>query len=290
MEEKLIELRERVENQKIISNGKPIHIKIAKDYFEENVDFSLRIIDLPGKGSSNKKEEEHVDAILSRYSSIATTIIFVSNIKQIKGLQDLIDSYSFTKYYPEKCKAVLTFSFSADSVETELDSLLEKKGLKLDTFKNIIEKELTETFSDDFGKYDFFPLEYGDSLETKLEHCLTQEKETIKEIVNTILGELKEKIQKSSSEYSKLVQNHKLPEKIQELIRGKNGEINLINEIFNKEQDIFTRKVNKSKDELLNLKNHFDETNEELKKKLPLEIVNDSLKNKESQSFNITLL
>jgi hypothetical protein len=264
LEEKLKGLRNRVENNKIISSDKPIHIKIAKDYFEENANFSLRIIDLPGKGSSNKEEETHVEEILKTYSNVATTIIFVSRADNISDLKSLMESYSFTKYYPDKCAVVLTYSFSANSVVEEL----KKNGLMIDNFKCIINKSLEEMFADDFKKYNFFPLEYGDSMETKLGNSQAHEKEKIKEIVKEIFKDLKDKIQKSSSEYSKLMQNNELPRIIQRLKTEKEKESKEIEEKINKDENVLNEKIKKSNEEIKVYRKLHKELKEDIETKL----------------------
>lgn len=224
LENKLKYLRERVEKNSLLNFNKPIHIKIAKDYFAENSNFPLKIIDLPGQGSSNLKENNHVEEVVQRYASIATTIIFVSRIENIASLKTLMDSYSLSKYYPDKCKVVLTFAFSAETVRKKINDLIKKEMLTTSSFEETINKDLKETFKENFEKYKFFPLEYGESMETELKKHFISAKESIETIINSILYNLKNEIQTTSSEYFQLMQNYKLPKIIRNLIHERENQ------------------------------------------------------------------
>jgi GTP-binding protein EngB required for normal cell division len=204
----LRDLRLKVENHSYVSDEAVI-IKVARNYFSnKSSDTDLTIIDLPGYGSSNPKEKQHVDNIIKKYKSISTLNLLIEKADNMNSLSKIFKEDEF-RFNSELFRVVLTFSVTPASM---MDNLL-KEGVSRNKYEQIINNDFKRTFPTE--NIIVYPLEFGDSW-NNMEDAPDQEQ--IKQKMNSILIEIKQDLKKdiveSSKKYNAIIQKSKLPNKI----------------------------------------------------------------------------
>lgn len=202
LKQKLKDLRNRVENNvelrnlgEVMSN---VLIKIPGKYFTQRNSLNINIIDLPGFGSANEKEQRHVKKVIENITPILNLVLIVSN-----KITDLVNSDKPCRQF----RYILTRSVSSDSVRKKFEEgvIKDKK-----TYLKFVETE----FEIKPARGTVYPLEYGDSWD-KLE---TNIKNKAESIIEELFKDLREDISKSSSEYNQLMQNANHFKYIEEMI------------------------------------------------------------------------
>ena len=205
LKQKLKSLRNRVEKNVEIKNlgkvGSNVLIKIAKKYFEKRNSLNINIIDLPGFGSANEKEQRHVQKVIENIVPILNLVLIVSN-----KITDLVKSDKPCRQF----RYILTRSVSSDSVRKKFEeNLIKDKKNYLKFVKSefeVLPKEVK-----------VYPLEYGDSWD-KLEVKIKNKAENI---IDELFEDLREDISQSSSEYNQLMQSANHFKYIEEMIDQK---------------------------------------------------------------------
>ncbi len=172
LENKLIELKTKVENKK--ANTTPVRIKIPKKFFTKENDLKINIIDLPGIGSRNKQEKAHVLETIHNLVPHANVILIVTTINNVVHLGS--NSFMNLKIddwrdFPERFRIILThcgtdgttrrlLDNNEISTKEEFRSYLKDKftksventpeNIKLYPIENFEEKKIPKNLFDDF--------------------------------------------------------------------------------------------------------------------------------------------
>lgn len=213
---KLKDLRYRVEQNIDINNQKEqkskVLIKIPKKFFEDKNTLNLNIIDLPGYGSANEKEQRHVKKLIEDIIPILNLVLIVSN-----NIPDLQKKKSPIKQF----RYILTRSVSSKSVFKEFKkSNITDKNNYLEFIKNQFEKLSNEV--------KVYPLEYGDSW-SSLDMTVKNKAEGI---IDELFEDLRKDISVSSTEYNQLMQNAN---------HYKNIQKNIEEDLENRDNEIITK-------------------------------------------------
>jgi GTPase SAR1 family protein len=197
---RLQDVRKRVEARTLRST-EPIHISLGRNYFPTDYDpQNLTVIDLPGLGSNEEREKEHVEELLHEIVRFATTILLVLRADDVARLDRLeLPGLGPWQHFHEKCLLVVTYSSSAQSIREFLTSKLaeglDEKGW-LDQFAPGIPQI---NRCKDFASCSLFPLEYGHSW-----HAFGQgdqfpkEQRLVAPIINRLTQRLRDEILKAS--------------------------------------------------------------------------------------------
>lgn len=229
LKEKLKILRKRVENNIEIDNLENsncnVLIKIPLIFFEERNIIDLKIIDLPGYGSANEKEQKHVQKVINDIKPILNLVLIVSN-----SITDLVNCAKPCKQF----KYVLTRSVSKASVRKQFE---EDRISDKDAYVEFVRSEF-ERLS---RRVKVYPLEYGDSW-LKLDKKIKGKAESI---MIELFEDLRTDISESSTDYNRLMQNanyyRDIKKKIKierkrfnKTIKNKNNEIEKLNRYLNR--------------------------------------------------------
>ncbi len=162
LETALQTIRKQIENGKV-SYDKPIILDIAQQFFS-NKRFAeksklISIIDLPGDDTKEKREEEYVELILTRYMPLCSVCLVMEISSKIVRLfqldRPLVKDWM---HYPQNFRVVLTHCLQSDSVKRaiedgEITSLAEFKA----NFRDHLQRNEQEIPNQ------IYPLEFGDT-------------------------------------------------------------------------------------------------------------------------------
>jgi len=237
LKQKLKDLRDRVENNVELNNLEELKsnvlIKIPKKYFEERNTLNINIIDLPGFGSANDKEQSHVKKVIENIIPILNLVLIVSD-----KITDLVKSDKPCRQF----RYILTRSVSSDSVKKKFE---EGYITHKDNYVEFVRSEFEELSNE----VTVYPLEYGDSWDT-LDKKI---KDKAEGIIDGLFEDLRNDISKSSTEYNQLMQNTNHYKHIEEIVAKELEDFKI--EIEVKEEETKTLKVEKS--ELEKSNNHW---------------------------------
>ncbi len=188
LEKKLKDIRSQVESNRRRTDI--LHIFIPNKYFESESD--LNILDTPGLGSRNSKEDRHTSSIMNTYLLVADVVIIACKADDIQSLGSIGDNAE-TDYLPMSWKKlpnhyiiVTTYSYSQASVKKHIKEGF-YKYIK-DYFRNEMDKIFGESC-----EIKVFPIEIGGSFEILCERMPEYEQE-IKSTNSRILKEIKEAV------------------------------------------------------------------------------------------------
>jgi energy-coupling factor transporter ATP-binding protein EcfA2 len=162
LETALQTIRKQIESGKV-SYDKPIILDIAQQFFS-NKRFAekskfISIIDLPGDDTKEKREEEYVEHILTRYMPLCSVCLVMEISSKIVRLfqldRPLVKDWM---YYPQNFRVVLTRCLQSASVKRaieagEITSLAEFKA----NFRDHLQRNELEIPNQ------IYPLEFGDT-------------------------------------------------------------------------------------------------------------------------------
>ncbi|MEH7255064.1 hypothetical protein V7111_23415 [Neobacillus niacini] len=162
LETALQTIRKQIESGKV-SYDKPIILDIAQQFFT-NKQFAekskfISIIDLPGDDTKEKREEEYVEHILTRYMPLCNVCLVMEISSKIVRLfqleRPLVKDWM---YYPQNFRVVLTRCLQSTSVKRaievgEITSLAEFKA----NFRDHLQRNEQEIPNQ------IYPLEFGDT-------------------------------------------------------------------------------------------------------------------------------
>jgi GTPase SAR1 family protein len=215
----------------------------------KNEHLSIRIIDLPGIGSSNIVESDHVSAILKKYLSIANLTLIVFRIDQLESVSFLLNEGERTgltnwKYNKDDFRFIASYALSPDSIEKYTENINEKE-----TFVSYLKKEFKkgDGISDDMVQR-FYAFDYGDSWNERDNSI----KEKFESWLKQLETDLIEKINQSATEESRL---RALSKRYKAIELRANDETN----IFEENSKKLTESIKKSKKAISRacLKNRF---------------------------------
>jgi GTPase SAR1 family protein len=241
---KLKDLRARVEKNIEINNlndgQSNVLINIPKKYFEEKNTLNINIIDLPGYGSANEKEQRHVKKLIESKIPILNLILIVSD--KITDLQNI-------KIPCRQFRYILTRSVSSRSVEKKFkENSISNKDKYLEFVRSQFEK-----LPNDVKVY---PLEYGDSW-SNLDVIVKNKAEGI---IDELFEDLRKDISDSSTEYNQLMQNANHFKYIEKMIEQEKEEFDIC--IKTKEKKLEDLNQDKSLFQI-----HHDNNSKEIKKR-----------------------
>ena len=166
LEGALAEVRRRIETGSVPIEwlDRAFIIEIPRSCFTPDLGPAIQILDLPGDQSSNLKERAHVDALIQRYTSLATTILLVTKGNSLRALDNPPwDALRGWERQVSRCRLVVTYALSAHSVKAKLarkdfggeQSIAELQAHYLEEFtKDLPSKEVVPRV---------YAMEYGDS-------------------------------------------------------------------------------------------------------------------------------
>lgn len=201
----LIKIRKDVENGTFKNTKEPVTISLPKIFFNITDDkfLSLKIVDLPGYGSSNSKEQTHVREIISNYIGISNLILLIEKADSISSFYRI--NHPSLRYWKEntiKFRLITTFSISPSSQKEKLKNIdkIDKKD-----FVELYRKEFVDTaFNGELpSEFKLYPLEYGHSWFSKDLDNNFKSKYT--PIINDLIKDLRDEIISSTDEYSQFI-------------------------------------------------------------------------------------
>lgn len=195
LEKKIQDIRKKVENEK--AGEEILHIYIPNKFFDESVlkDSGINIVDLPGEGSRNLKEKAHVDAMISKYLSLATVNIIACKANEIQSLQDLeLPIKVDWRNMPHKYIIVITNSYGQGSIKKYFKiPINQRKSNFYDYVKITYEKNMKKILGS-ASQIEYFPIDIGDSLERLINN--NSDKDEILNVTFTVASEIRKSIQK----------------------------------------------------------------------------------------------
>ncbi len=249
MKTRLKEVRESIENSPSSYMGR-LNIMIPKKCFRtDDSSAGIRIIDLPGFGSKEENEQQHVRSIVEYYMRLAPMCVIICLANEVQSLTTIgdpsDDAHGLGRWweYPDIYSVVLTRAYSADSIKKEIRKFLEDKpdaeAADLAEYVEHYYHGLLTT-KDKFGenfKVRVYPIEVGDSLIKLSEAFSDEEYSKIKGAVNETIRQLNEQIKNSRNGDRLLPALKKLTERTSEY------ETRIENEIEDKRKKSEERKV-----------------------------------------------
>lgn len=203
--EKLKEIRRNVEKnseeKKILEISFPNHF-FEDSCFLETDDFnSIRILDMPGVGSTNEKEYAHVEELYKQYLMVANAVCVVVPAENIQSLQTIKSSNILPSlwYQNDNYFIFTTKSLSGESIFKEVKNSLER-GENIDFIKEIFEEKICNEVLDNTVKEKIFTFDVGNSFESKLNELKKAQisTEEFKEFNNKMKKDFFEKMKKIS--------------------------------------------------------------------------------------------
>lgn len=193
MKKRLQKIRKSVEENSYGAD-RVLHIYIPSSYFE-TFDNNISILDMPGVGSRNTMELEHVTALMNRYIAIASVCIVVWPPDQINSLRtDPILKSENWSYMDHKYILVLTHAFSNQSCREKWN--IEHGGKQyyqfiLDWYKDKVSRELGVD-----NKTEVYPIEVGESYVKLCKNVYEKERSAIAAARSKILNDIRSAIVK----------------------------------------------------------------------------------------------
>lgn len=196
--EEIEKIRKEVESDQRDKNI--LYFYIPQKYFDkENSQYSnINILDLPGDGSRNEGEKDHVNGLIEKYTRLASVTIVACAGNHIQDLEtfEFPTGVSWRKLN-SKYMVVLTRTFSDSTIKGYFKREKRKDALH---FLNFVKAEFRKALSDKKilpEDFEFFPIELGDSLGTLLKELTCDEdRKIVNDAVEYVAGEIKEAIQK----------------------------------------------------------------------------------------------
>ena len=203
MKEHLKSIRLVAENGKM-SQDKILYIYIpANCFLPDAAKTNLIIVDLPGVGSRDMKEQAHIESLMRRYIPLSSVCLIVCESKSIAGLEYMQMPYHSLAAQSEKTdqqawKAMpmryMILVTRAYSDETSKKYLRTDRKKREQSFYDYIRSEYEREVRKYLGKrskLEIFPLEVGESL-TQLCNPMEQSQADIAEINDTLQRTLRE--------------------------------------------------------------------------------------------------
>lgn len=163
--QELNKLRSRMENGK--GRTDILYIYIPCEYFDKRMSAhsNINILDLPGDGSRNTKEKEHVNLLINKYLAISTVNIIACRANEIQSLEDLKLPVNVDwRNLPHKYIIVITNAYSQGSIKKYFKI---KKEERNGSFWDRVSEAYQRSMEMILGKHneiEYFPIDIGDSL------------------------------------------------------------------------------------------------------------------------------
>ena len=200
LKSRLVELRELVEKNQ--ARKDILCIYIPKKFFINGSEKynNINILDLPGDGSRNVKEKEHVKSILIKYMSIATVNILVCKANEIQSLESLeLPTKVNWRNLSHKYMIVITNAYGQGTVKKYFEQKREERGEDFYQFVKKIYHNNMKKILGEFLEIEYFPIDMGDSLACLLEgRTCEEDRKEISKTAEKIKEEVRSAIQKRS--------------------------------------------------------------------------------------------
>jgi GTPase SAR1 family protein len=217
---KLTQLRHRVEKN-AYSDLSEVVIDIPNSKFDEDrYSTDIQIIDLPGFGSRNQKEQKHIEKILKKYLPISTMILVITKAQAISQVAQLFENGMLNelygwRYMSSKYRLIVTWSYSGEA-DTHLGK---QKSLSTDEviryYREEIRTKKNNYVPEDIGIY---PFEIGGSWEEfKRQHGNSQYFHSVEMIQSELWDMVKNDIRKSSGQMAHIKSMKMVPDAIQKV-------------------------------------------------------------------------
>jgi hypothetical protein len=205
MEEALGEVRQQMSNKRLQAD-KPFIVWIPNDCFkgDENVGFSVRMLDLPGDHAADAVERKHVQQMAQKYVPNADLILLVGRGDDLSFLKPsalTLPSIEDWKIVPNRFRIVTTYSFTAQSVRAAMQ---QQKSVDAEFFRERLRMQI-RTFGlqlegDAADTHRFFPLEFGNSWVNAKQDLVT----ALKPIISGLKEQLHVDIKASATPHARL--------------------------------------------------------------------------------------
>lgn len=287
--EHLKAIRNDVENNRVNSDS-ILFIYIPEYYFIQDATVnSISIMDMPGVESRNKKEEQHVRDLMTKYIPISSVCIIACKAENIQSLETIeLPKEIDWKIMEHRFMLVLTNSYNNGSIKNYFTKhrRSERKIGFYDYIKEIYTTEIRKVLGKN-NKIEVYPIDIGDTLnklitsetEYKPQDRKSDKESDRKEIIETrdkVLAEIRSSIVnrkgerlKAALEDLKSIIDHYGEydlkyidgeiSSLKERINDKNIKINELNKNIKKLSDEDSEKleIESSKSELLSFKSDF---------------------------------
>ena len=147
-------------------NGLILKIYIPKQYFINDINKNINIIDMPGVGSRNTKENDHIKKLLGIYYNTADLKIIVARADDIESLGkklNFLSEYDAEnwKYERHNFMVVLTYSYTLENIKKYF-----KRKKREISFNEYVYKQFEKTSSLVLGdnySVEIYPIDVGES-------------------------------------------------------------------------------------------------------------------------------
>lgn len=238
--QKIKEIRERVEKNQA-DEGVIQHIYIPADCFEDEEDIeTFSIIDMPGVGSRNGKENPHVKKLVSKYIPIASVCIMAYNAMQFASMgSEILPEHVNWKMRDDKFIIITTKSYIAATTKSYFK---QDRSQRTEDFYDHITRETDHLFKNgkflsENSKMAIYPLDMGESFNNLCKSEL-ENKQDVDEVIQ-VRKRLIQELRKSISSHK----GNKLQSAINELKES-------VSQYGKKEEEDITKQINQVKDEI----------------------------------------
>lgn len=208
---KIREIRRSIEEKKFVNSG-IVHLKIPRKYFihYDKKKPQLKIIDLPGKSSSDQYEEQYVNKLFSRYIPSASLIILVSIVSSRNDLLHPVQGMANWWDAPFKYRLVMTKSASDLSLREYLQKniLKDRKSILKKSYIDYYIKSISLSMKRKGRAFPtqeslLYPLDCGDSWQT-LKDKHPKFYSEMKTVMNELFEEFRNDLYRHTSKYYQL--------------------------------------------------------------------------------------
>lgn len=190
-------IRKQVEIGK--ANNDILYVYIPQKYFSDNSTKydNINILDLPGDGSRNLKEHNHVDFILEKYMSLSTVNIITCKANEIQSLENMaIPSKVDWKELPHRYIVVVTNAYGQGNIKAYFNKSHEERCITGECFSEFLKNEYSKAMIKILPcNMEFYPIDIGDSLDRLMSSELISQ--NYKEIIQKKSYDTAEEIRKS---------------------------------------------------------------------------------------------
>ena len=181
-------VREKVEQDN--ASKEILYIFLPKIFFssESSLTENIDILDLPGDGSRNENESDHVQDILKKYLAMASVSIIACKGNEIQSLETLeIQGDLDWRMQPNKYIGVITNAYGQGSIKSYFTQDRNDRTSYFDAYVDAKYKEALHTILPAFCHVKFYTVDMGDSLKRLLDSLQSDDQLIVEDTLNNTL-------------------------------------------------------------------------------------------------------
>ena len=193
-------VRERVEQGN--ASKEILYIFLPKLFFsnESSLNENIDILDLPGDGSRNENESDHVQDILRKYLAMASVSIIACKGNEIQSLETLeIQGDLDWRMQPNKYIGVITNAYGQGSIKSYFTQNRNDRSSPFDIYVGAQYNAALQTILPAFCQVKFYPVDMGESLKRLLDSLQLEDQTIVEETLNGMLGIIRDEIMSRQS-------------------------------------------------------------------------------------------